>query len=133
MRNAQRVAGVLGIMALVLATGAWAEILGIQPGTSSNPKDNVPKEIQRSDPSGVPFGPGGTGPGTRGNALTGGRAPRVFGGDRARSSRPRMTGPMDDHRGFAAEPLAMVVRVAELGRPSRHLEVQHGAGRDAIM
>ena len=72
MRNAQRVAGALGIVALVLATGAVAELLGTQPGTSSNPKDNVPKEIQRSDPSGVPFGPGGTGPGTRGNALTGG-------------------------------------------------------------
>jgi hypothetical protein len=59
-------------VSVFLATGALAEILGVQPGTSSNPKDNVPKEIQRSDPSGVPFGSGGTGPGTRGDALTGG-------------------------------------------------------------
>ena len=58
-------------VSVFLATGAVAEILGVQPGTSSNPKDNVPKEIQRSDPSGVPFGSGGTGPGTRGDALTG--------------------------------------------------------------
>lgn len=57
---------------LLLTTGAFAEILGVQPGTSSNPKDNVPKEIQRSDPSGKPFGPGGSGPGNRSDALTGG-------------------------------------------------------------
>jgi hypothetical protein len=59
-------------VSFLLTTGAFAEILGGQPGTSSNPKDNVPKEIQRSDPSGVPFGSGGSGPGTRSNALTGG-------------------------------------------------------------
>lgn len=47
------------------------EILGIQPGTSDNPKDNVPQEIQRSTPSGEPFGPGGTGPGSRGDGLVG--------------------------------------------------------------
>lgn len=58
-------------LSLFLATGALAEILGVQPGTSSDPKDNVPKEIQRSNPSGVPFGSGGTGPGTRGDALVG--------------------------------------------------------------
>lgn len=61
----------LACVSVFLATGALAEILGVQPGTSSDPKDNVPKEIQRSDPSGVPFGSGGTGPGTRGDALTG--------------------------------------------------------------
>ncbi len=59
-------------VSVFLATGAVAEILGVQPGTSANPKDNVPAEIQRSNPSGVPFGSGGTGPGTRGDALTGG-------------------------------------------------------------
>jgi hypothetical protein len=59
-------------VSLLLTTGAFAEVLGDQPGTSSNPKDNVPKEIQRSDPSGVPFGSGGTGPGTRSEGLTGG-------------------------------------------------------------
>ena len=58
-------------VSMFLATGALAEILGVQPGTSSDPKDNVPKEIQRSNPSGVPFGSGGTGPGTRGDALVG--------------------------------------------------------------
>ena len=58
-------------VSLLLATGAWAEILGIQPGTSSNPKDNVPKEIQRSDASGKDKFSGGSGPGTRGDALVG--------------------------------------------------------------
>lgn len=56
---------------LLLVTGAYAEILGEQPGTSSNPKDNVPKEIQRSTPGGGTFGPGGSGPGTRSDGLVG--------------------------------------------------------------
>ena len=56
---------------LFLATGAVAEILGVQPGTSSNPKDNVPKEIQRATPGGGTFGPGGSGPGTRSDDLVG--------------------------------------------------------------
>lgn len=55
----------------LLVTGAYAEILGEQPGTSSNPKDNVPKEIQRSTPGGGTFGPGGSGPGTRSDELVG--------------------------------------------------------------
>jgi len=54
-----------------LATGTLAEIMGVEPGTSDNPKDNVPKEIQRSTPGGETFGEGGSGPGTRSNALTG--------------------------------------------------------------
>ena len=58
-------------VSLLLATGAMAEILGVQPGTSDNPKDNVPKEIQRGTPGGGTFGEGGTGPGTRSTALTG--------------------------------------------------------------
>jgi hypothetical protein len=56
---------------LFLTTGAVAEILGVQPGTSSNPKDNVPKEIQRATPGGGSFGPGGSGPGTRSDDLVG--------------------------------------------------------------
>ncbi|MEO8339186.1 MAG: hypothetical protein ABI604_05620 [Nitrospirota bacterium] len=59
-------------VSVFLATGAVAEILGVQPGTSANPKDNVPAEIQRSTPGGGSFSPGGTGPGERGDALTGG-------------------------------------------------------------
>jgi len=65
------VLGSVVCMTVLLATGAWAEIEGTQPGTSSNPKDNVPKEIQRSTPSGQPFGSGGTGPGSRGEVLVG--------------------------------------------------------------
>jgi hypothetical protein len=59
-------------VSVLLATGAFAEILGVQPGTSTNPKDNVPTEIQREGVSGGDTFPGGSGPGTRGNALTGG-------------------------------------------------------------
>ncbi len=58
-------------MTVLLATGAWAEIEGVQPGTSSNPKDNVPKEIQRDDVSGRDKFSSGSGPGTRGDALVG--------------------------------------------------------------
>jgi hypothetical protein len=57
-------------VSVFLATGAFAEILGVQPGTSDNPKDNVPKEILRGTPGGGTFGEGGTGPGTRSKALT---------------------------------------------------------------
>lgn len=71
MNKVQVLSGV-ACMTVLIATGALAEILGDQPGTSTNPKDNVPRAIQRSDPSGVPFGSGGTGPGSRGEALTGG-------------------------------------------------------------
>jgi hypothetical protein len=65
--------GIGGVVcaSLVFVTGAYAEILGVEPGTSSNPKDNVPKEIQRSTPGGGTFGPGGSGPGTRSDELVG--------------------------------------------------------------
>jgi hypothetical protein len=55
-------------LSVLLATGAMAEILGVQPGTSDNPKDNVPKEIQRD---GGTAGPGNSGPGTRSDELVG--------------------------------------------------------------
>ena len=70
--NTIRVLSGVACVSVLLATGAMAEILGVQPGTSANPKDNVPAEIQRSTPGGGSFSPGGTGPGTRGDALTGG-------------------------------------------------------------
>jgi len=62
---------VLGLC-LVLGTGVFAEILEGEPGTSLNPKDNVPENIQRNDPylygddSSV-----GSSPGSRSDALTG--------------------------------------------------------------
>lgn len=71
MNKIQILGGVVSVSVL-LATGALAEVLGVQPGTSGNPKDNVPQEIQRSTPGGGTFGQGGTGPGTRSDALTGG-------------------------------------------------------------
>jgi hypothetical protein len=68
MNKVQVLSGVVCVSVL-LATGALAEILGVQPGTSDNPKDNVPKEIQRSTPGGGTFGQGGSGPGTRSDEL----------------------------------------------------------------
>jgi hypothetical protein len=53
---------------LLWVTGALAEVQGIQPGTSADPKDNVPKEIQRE---GGNFGPDGSGPGRRSDELVG--------------------------------------------------------------
>ena len=55
-------------VSLLLATGAMAEILGVQPGTSDNPKDNVPMEIQQD---GATASPGSSGPGTRSDELVG--------------------------------------------------------------
>jgi hypothetical protein len=55
-------------VSLLLATGAMAEILGVQPGTSDNPKDNVPMEIQQD---GATVSPGRSGPGTRSDELVG--------------------------------------------------------------
>ena len=69
--NKIRILAGVACVSVFLATGAFAEILGVQPGTSDNPKDNVPKEIQRATPGGETFGEGGTGPGTRSKALTG--------------------------------------------------------------
>src|SRR5678816_823849 len=40
-------------------------------GISANPKDNVPKEIQRGTPSGEAAGLDGSGPGTRSDELAG--------------------------------------------------------------
>ena len=56
-------------MSVFLATGALAEIQGVQPGTSDNPKDNVPKEIQRSTLGDAAYPKGSSGPGTRSDAL----------------------------------------------------------------
>jgi hypothetical protein len=66
--NRVQVVSVVACMSMLLATGAMAEILGVQPGTSDNPKDNVPKEIQRD---GTTVSPGGSGPGTRSDELVG--------------------------------------------------------------
>ena len=54
---------------LFIATGAVAEIEGVQPGTSSNPKDNVPEKIQRSTLGEASYPPGSSGPGTRSDEL----------------------------------------------------------------
>jgi hypothetical protein len=66
--NRVQVVSIVACMSILLATGAMAEILGVQPGTSDNPKDNVPKEIQRD---GATVSPGGSGPGTRSDELVG--------------------------------------------------------------
>jgi len=63
--------GVLGI-SILLGTGAFAEIQGGEPGTSKNPKNNVPEAIQRSTPSGFDEdSQRDSGPGERSDALTG--------------------------------------------------------------
>ena len=67
--NALKVLSGVACMSVLLATGAYAEILGVQPGTSDNPKDNVPKEIQRGTASGGTVGSAGSGPGTRSGEL----------------------------------------------------------------
>jgi hypothetical protein len=68
--NISKVLGGVACVSLLLGTGALAEIVGGEPGTSKNPKDNVPQEIQHSSPSGG-FGEGDSGPGSRSDALTG--------------------------------------------------------------
>ena len=68
MMNRIYVLSGVACLSLLLATGAQAEILGVQPGTSENPKDNVPKEIQRD---GGTTSPGSNGPGTRSDELVG--------------------------------------------------------------
>ena len=61
-----------GIIAcsMLLGTGAFAEMVGGEPGTSKNPKNNVPSEVQRSNVSGEDEGRS-SGPGERSNVLTG--------------------------------------------------------------
>jgi hypothetical protein len=67
MNKIQVLSGV-ACVSVLLATGAFAEILGVQPGTSDNPKDNVPAKVQRE---GGAFNPGDSGPGQRDDALVG--------------------------------------------------------------
>jgi hypothetical protein len=55
---------------IFVATAALADVVGKEPGTSSNPKDNVPHEIQRSALGESEY-PGGTGAGTRSDELVG--------------------------------------------------------------
>ena len=69
--NEMKVLSAVACVSVLLATGAMAEILGVQPGTSANPKDNVPKEIQRGTASGGAVGLDGSGPGTRSDELVG--------------------------------------------------------------
>lgn len=56
---------------LFFATTASAEIMGQQPGTSSNPKDNVPKQTQDSSFGESAYPKGDSGPGTRSDDLVG--------------------------------------------------------------
>jgi hypothetical protein len=67
MNKVQVLSGV-ACMSVLLASGAFAEILGVQPGTSDNPKDNVPAKVQRD---GGALNPGDSGPGQRDDALVG--------------------------------------------------------------
>lgn len=76
--NVCKVLGGVACLSLLLGTGALAEIVGGEPGTSKNPKDNVPKEIQHSSPSGG-FGEGDSGPGSRSDALTGMKKEKAVG------------------------------------------------------
>lgn len=69
--NVSKILGGVACLSLLLGTGALAEMVGGEPGTSKNPKDNVPQEIQRDTPSGGDFGQGGSGPGDRSDALSG--------------------------------------------------------------
>ena len=60
---------VLGL-SLLFGTGVFAEILEGEPGTSKNPKDNVPEQIQRDSDSLHEDSPS-SGPGERSDSLTG--------------------------------------------------------------
>lgn len=77
--NVCKVLGGVACVSLLLGTGALAEIVGGEPGTSKNPKDNVPQEIQRDTPSGGDFGKGGSGPGDRSDALSGMKKEKAVG------------------------------------------------------
>lgn len=56
---------------LFLATGVRADIVGQEPGTSADPKDNVPGNIQRSALGEAAYPQGSSGPGTRSDELVG--------------------------------------------------------------
>lgn len=70
MNNVRTLGGFMLCFTVLFTTVALAEIAGKEPGTSSNPKDNVPKEIQRSALGESKY-PGGTGAGTRSDDLVG--------------------------------------------------------------
>jgi hypothetical protein len=76
--NISKVLGGVACVSLLLGTGALAEIVGGEPGTSKNPKDNVPQEIQRANVSGSDEG-SSSGPGKRSDALTGMKKEKAVG------------------------------------------------------
>lgn len=69
--NVCKVLGGVACVSLLLGTGALAEIVGGEPGTSKNPEDNVPAKIQRSTVGGSENFADGSGPGTRSDDLVG--------------------------------------------------------------
>ena len=56
--NSKHILSAGACLSFLLATGAFADILGVQPRTLNNPANNLPKEIQQITPDGGVFGPG---------------------------------------------------------------------------
>ncbi|MDT3779637.1 hypothetical protein PJI16_18910 [Nitrospira sp. MA-1] len=70
--NVCKVLGGVACVSLLLGTGALAEMVGGETGTSKNPEDNVPAKIQRSTAGGQEESfADGSGPGTRSDELVG--------------------------------------------------------------
>jgi len=68
--NSMHILSAVACLSFLLATGAFAEILGVQPRVLNNPVDNLLKEIQHIIPDGGIFGPSDC-PGQHDNALMG--------------------------------------------------------------
>jgi hypothetical protein len=66
--NSMHILSAGACLSFLLATGAFAEILGVQPRALNNPADNLPKEIQQITPERGTFGPSDR-PGQRDDAL----------------------------------------------------------------
>src|SRR5688572_1139590 len=72
--NIVHATGIIGIilcLSMVPVTTARADVVGKEPGTSPNPEDNVPKNIQRSALGESAYPTGSSGPGTRSDELVG--------------------------------------------------------------
>lgn len=69
MRSVRTLSYMMVCASVFVATSAM--LMGKEPGTSDNPKDNVPKDIQRSALGESSFPKGSSGPGTRSDDLVG--------------------------------------------------------------
>lgn len=112
-------------LTLLVVNGAFGEILGEQPGTSKDPKDNVPKEIQRSALGESEYPAGSSGPGTRSDELVGMKKEKPD-----RVTQQELEQNVEKTHGGGAAVAAEVLKEEELYESKEGIKHKEAAGND---